>query len=91
MGRDRGLALRAGQSSTRLEPGKIELLQSAFDAVCKLRRRDVDLIASVPIQTATSQSEIRRVLAALLTGCGRSPVVFTEGFDSSPQDWGSDS
>ena len=52
-------------------------------------QRDVDLIANVPIQSATSHLEIRRVLAALFARSGRSPVVFTEGADSSPLDWGS--
>jgi hypothetical protein len=52
-------------------------------------QRGVDLIAVVPIQSATSRSEIRRVPAALFSRCGRSPVVFTEGADPSPSDWGS--
>jgi hypothetical protein len=52
-------------------------------------QRGVDLIAIVPIQSATSRLEIRRVLAALSSRCGRSPVVSTEGADSSPRDWGS--
>jgi hypothetical protein len=52
-------------------------------------QRDVDLIAKWPTQSAMSHLEIRRVLAALLLRCGRSPVVFTEGVDSGPLDRGS--
>ena len=52
--------------------------------------RDVDLIASWPIRSATSRLEIRRVLEAPpLGGCGRSTVVSTEGVDSGPPDRGS--
>jgi hypothetical protein len=47
-------------------------------------QRGVDLIAIVPIQPATSRLEIRHVLAALSSRCGRSLVVSTEGADSSP-------
>ena len=63
-------------------------LQSAFDAVAS----DAEGGGSDslwPIQSAKSHLEIRRVLEALLKRrCGRSSVVFTEGADSSPQDWG---
>jgi hypothetical protein len=65
-----------------LEPGNTAL-QSALCYCCKRCKRGVDLIANVPIQSATSHLEIRRVPAALVMGSGRSPVVFTEGVDSS--------
>ena len=51
------------------------------------QERDVDLIALGPRQSCSSQSEIRRILAA--REGGRLPVVSTEGADSSPTDWGS--
>ena len=84
MGWDCGLALRWAYK-VPLEPGS-EALQSAFDAVAS----DAEGCGSDslwPIQSATSHLEIRLVLAA--PRCGRSMVVFTEGADSSPLDWGS--
>ena len=51
-------------------------------------QRDVDLIARGPTQSATNQLEIRRVPAALLARCGRSPVVSPEEADLGPMDRG---
>ena len=77
--------LRAGLLSPK-EPGKVS--QRVFTVVAG-SAEGCGPDSLWPIWFAVSQSEIRRVLAALFGGCGRSTVVFTEGVDSGPLDRGS--
>ena len=84
-----GKGVRPGSESGLLspkEPGKVS--QRVFTVVAgSVEGCGPDSLW--PIWFAVSQSEIRRVLAALFGGCGRSTVVFTEGVDSGPLDRGS--
>jgi len=62
LGRDRGLALRRATKPV----GAWGKSRRALLSLLRAMQRDVDLIAYGPIQSATSRSEIRHVLAAPL-------------------------
>jgi hypothetical protein len=52
-------------------------------------QRDVDLIAYGQFSLQPAARRYATFWQPLFRGCGRSSVVFTEGADSSPLDWGS--
>lgn len=85
MGRDRGLALKRATKPV----GAWGKSRRAPLSLLRAMQRDVDLIAYGQFSLQPANRRYATFWQPLSGGCGRSSVVFTEGADSSPPDWGS--